>query len=264
MTQPEQFGHMEQREQQGHLTNEQLSAYLDRQVTPQEQAFFDAHLATCAQCREALAELRAAVLLLRAMPRPELSRSFVLPASFSDASNITPLPISIARQDSNGRTDRPSQSARSARVAHPTFRRAVRVMSTLAAVLGLLFVLSGLLTSVHLASGGATTASAPMYSSSTGASPARTPQASSNAATPGLSGTRTAQSLGNTEKTPAAQKTPEFKPVQPGTTTTPANQPALPPFLDLSTTEGRLSLGLVLAVLGIFGLFITRRRYRYR
>jgi hypothetical protein len=258
-------------EQRGHLTNEQLSAYLDRQITPQEQAFFDAHLASCLQCRAALAELRATVSLLRAMPRPEVPRSFALPASVSTAANITPFPGATAQQSrqpgqsANGRTGGPlhePQAAQNARIVRPAFRRTVRVVSTLVAVLGLLFVLSGLLTNVHL--GGATNSAASMTSGSSSSAeiPAQTPQASSLARTPTTFGTHKPQKLGETGATPPAQKTPEIRPVQPGTTTTPANQSALPPFFDLSTMQGRLTLGLALVVLGIFGWFITRRRYR--
>ena len=279
MTQPgdrEHNEYMEQRGQQGrqqHLTNEQLSAYLDRQITPQEQASFDAHLASCAQCRDALAELRATVLLLRAMPRSEVPRSFTLPASVSNdssvptASNITPFPTPSARQTNrgtNGRAGQPlhePQAGRRTRVVRPAFRRTVRVMSTLVAVLGLLFVLSGLLTNVHL-SGSNTAGSAPSASSSSAELPAQTPQASSLSRTPSVFGTHKPQKLGETGATPPVQQTPEVHPVTPGTTTTPAIQPALSPFFDLSTAQGRLTLGLALLVLGLFGWFISRRRYR--
>lgn len=262
--------------QQEHLTNEQLSAYLDRQITSQEQASFDAHLASCAQCRDALAELRATVLLLRAMPRPEAPRSFTLPTSVSSvssvptASNITPFPTPAARQanhDTNGRAGRPGrplhqpQAARGSRVIRPAFRRTVRVMSTFVAVLGLLFVLSGLLTNVHLGASNSA-GSAPSASSSSAELPAQTPQASSLSRTPSVFGTKKPQNLGEDGTTPPVQQKPEVRPVHPGTTTSPANQPVLSPFFDLSTTQGRLTLGLALLVLGIFGWFISRRRYR--
>lgn len=278
MTQPEHSGqseHMERMKQrgqqrnQGHLTNEQMSAYLDRQITPQEQAFFDAHLASCQQCRTSLAELRATVSLLRAMPSPELPRSFALPASVSTASNVTPFPDAAAQQArqqglrANGRDGsrlHEPQDSRNARVVRPAFRRTVRVMSTLVAVLGLLFVLSGLLTNVHL--GGATNSAASMTSGSSSSPeiPAQTPQASSLARTPSVFGTKIPQKLGETGATPPTQLSPKDNSVQHGTTTTPANQAALPPFFDLSTTQGRLTLGLTLLVLGLFGWFISRQR----
>lgn len=282
MTQPEHSGHMEHRKQREHLTIEQLSAYLDRQITSPEQASFDAHLASCAQCRDALAELRATVLLLRAMPRPEAPRSFTLPASISNvssvptASNITPFPMPAARQarqtrqanqDTNGRVGSPGrplhepQAARGTRVVRPAFRRTVRVMSTLVAVLGLLFVLSGLLSNVHLGASNSA-GSAPSASSSSAELPAQTPQASSLSRTPSIFGTKKPQKLGETGTTPPVQQKPEVRPVHPGTTTTPANLPMLSPFFDLSTMQGRLTLGLALVVLGIFGWFISRRRYR--
>ena len=66
--------------QQEHLTTEQLSAFLDKQLTPQEQAFFDAHMQSCSRCQNALGELRRTVVLLHALPQPSLPRSFTLPA----------------------------------------------------------------------------------------------------------------------------------------------------------------------------------------
>ena len=77
--------------QQGHLTTEQLSASLDKQLTPQEQAFFDAHLHTCVRCQHALTELRRTVALLHAMPQPVLPRSFTLPTT------IAPIQIQTVR-----------------------------------------------------------------------------------------------------------------------------------------------------------------------
>ncbi len=63
-----------------HPTIEQLSALLDQQLAPQEQATCDAHLRTCQQCQHTLLNLRQTVALLHALPKPELPRSFVLPA----------------------------------------------------------------------------------------------------------------------------------------------------------------------------------------
>src|SRR5438270_13480242 len=79
-----------QHEHPGHLTTEQLSAFLDKQLTLQEQAFFDAHLQVCSQCQQALAELRRTVVLLRAMPRIDVPRSFTLPTV------IRPVPLRSA------------------------------------------------------------------------------------------------------------------------------------------------------------------------
>jgi anti-sigma factor RsiW len=136
--------------QQEHLTTEQLSAFLDKQLTPQEQAFFDAHLQSCQHCQAVLAELRGTVALLHAMPQPSLPRSFTLPAGLSQMPaarpRLQPLPV---------------QQRRAPRYV---LRRTVRAFSTLAAAIAVLFILSGLLANVHLGAGGArTTASAPSY-----------------------------------------------------------------------------------------------------
>src|SRR5579864_8265860 len=81
--------------QQEHLTTEQLSAFLDKQLTPQEQAFFDAHLQSCQRCQHVLAELRGTVALLHAMPQPPLPRSFTLPVGITQepAAHPQPLPM---------------------------------------------------------------------------------------------------------------------------------------------------------------------------
>lgn len=64
-----------------HLTDEVLSAYLDDSPTsllPMARAYTDAHLAECAECRTALADLEATLSMLRALPQVELRRSFIL------------------------------------------------------------------------------------------------------------------------------------------------------------------------------------------
>lgn len=50
-----------------HLT-EQLSAYLDRNLTPEEAATVAEHLAECTECRGTLDDLQAVRSLLRAVP----------------------------------------------------------------------------------------------------------------------------------------------------------------------------------------------------
>src|SRR5207302_4912786 len=123
-----------QHEHHGHLITGQLSAYLDKQLTPQEQAAIDAHISTCPPCQQALVELRSTVALLRAMPSVDVPRSFTLPAP------IRPVPVQAARVN----TEPPRRQP----VPHYRLRRAVRAVSTLAAVLGFLFILSGFLTNV--------------------------------------------------------------------------------------------------------------------
>jgi hypothetical protein len=64
-----------------HLAIEVLSAYLDNALPAADRAHADAHLATCAVCRQELRELTATVALLRALPEPRPRRSFQLSPS---------------------------------------------------------------------------------------------------------------------------------------------------------------------------------------
>lgn len=61
-----------------HLHIEQLSAYLDGQVRPDERRRIEAHLAACEACRRELAGLRQTVALVRALPRVPVPRAFTL------------------------------------------------------------------------------------------------------------------------------------------------------------------------------------------
>jgi len=132
----------------------------------------------------------------------------------------------------------------------------VRAVSTLAAVLALIFILSGILPPIHFGGGEAT--------SSAGSVPAATNQrAASNSAPTPATTFGSAQAADGT-KTPV--QTPKSTPAATARSsihsgTSPAVQPpTLPPFLDLSRPEGRLALGALLLVLGIIGLVVTRRR----
>jgi anti-sigma factor RsiW len=62
-------------------THDNLSAYLDGELSERERQRVERHLAQCAACRDELASLRATVTLLRQAPRQPLPRSFVLPPS---------------------------------------------------------------------------------------------------------------------------------------------------------------------------------------
>jgi anti-sigma factor RsiW len=242
-----------QHEHRGHLTTEQLSAFLDKQLTPQEQAFFDAHLQACSQCQQALAELRRTVALLRAMPRVDVPRSFTLPTG------IRPIPIESGRVN--------TEPPRRQRVGYYMLQRSVRAVSTLAAVLGFLFIVSGLLANVHfgVAGGGASSAS-PAYNriNSTAVGTTKTNSGSSS---PNAVETRSAsQQAGTPTKTPvAAQATPTPTSASNTSPAPPADQtPMVPPALDPSQPQGRLSLGLLLLLFSIIGLLTTRRRRNLR
>ncbi len=60
-----------------HVTDN-LSAYLDNRLRPKERARFEAHLRTCAQCRQDLRSLQYSIGLLKQMPVMRAPRSFAL------------------------------------------------------------------------------------------------------------------------------------------------------------------------------------------
>lgn len=234
-------------QQDEHLTTEQLSAFLDKQLSPPEQAVFDAHLASCQQCQSRLADLRLTVALVRALPQEEVPRSFVLPSRLAPvAERSTPRPARVT----------PVPQQRGARVY--VLQRTVRVVSTLAAVLALIFILSGILPFLQFGGGGASTASE--------AVPSNQSAASHSANTPHVQGTTTFGSAQAADGTKTPVPTPKRTPAatarsKTDTGTISTVQPStLPPFLDLSRPEGRLALGALLLVLGITGLVVTRRR----
>ena len=55
----------------------ELSAYIDGALAPTAHAAVEEHLVTCALCRAHLAELRATVSLMHALPDPVPSRRLV-------------------------------------------------------------------------------------------------------------------------------------------------------------------------------------------
>jgi len=232
-------------QQNEHLTTEQLSAFLDKQLSPAERAVFDAHLASCQQCPKQAGRFTAdscpgACIATGGGPplfRSTQQVSTCCRTPYPRPATITPVP-----------------QRRGARVS--VLQRTVRAVSTLAAVLALIFILSGILPPIHFGGGEAT--------SSAGSVPAATNQrAASNSAPTPATTFGSAQAADGT-KTPV--QTPKSTPAATARSsihsgTSPAVQPpTLPPFLDLSRPEGRLALGALLLVLGIIGLVVTRRR----
>ncbi|HEY0583374.1 MAG TPA: hypothetical protein VGE94_14410, partial [Chloroflexota bacterium] len=64
-----------------HLTDEQVSAFIDAQLAPEEAALVGDHLAACLLCQEHADDLRSLVAVLGGLPELELPRDFALPAS---------------------------------------------------------------------------------------------------------------------------------------------------------------------------------------
>ena len=232
-----------------HLTTEQLSAFFDKQLSPEEQSVFDAHMSTCQQCQRNLADLRLTVALLRAMPEEEVPRSFVLPTA------LAPVPVRTIRQDTTI-----TPIARTQKARFNTLRRSVRAVSALAAVLALVFIISGLLPPLRFGANESATTAAPV-SSSGASNPSHAP-----VSTPNIQKTNVDQSHER-----AASTTPSAVASQtPGPTGTatpkagavnPTDQgPTVLPAIDFSQPVVRLSLGVLLLALSIIVLVVTRRR----
>jgi Putative zinc-finger len=236
-----------------HLTTEELSAFLDRQLSPTEQEACKAHLESCQQCQRALASLQQTVSLLRAMPQPTAPRSFTL------SPGVTYLQEPAARQVGSTKP--------AARRRWPSYaQRSLRALSTIAAVIGFIFLLSGLLPMLQH-SGAIMTPSTSSGSQTESNSPSQAPHASATL-NPNQNATANAA---NSAPTPGAPSTPHTS--QPGSTPAVAvktpqaqhskntqNQSQAPPIIDLNTPLARQELGLALLIIGIIGILITRRR----
>ena len=227
-----------------HLTITQLSTLLDGQLSLEEREFSDAHLATCEQCQQELESLRQTKMLLRALPRPVLPRSFTLPISTQQIEispapvpSVTPI-IPIADYRSTPRPEQTSSRSNRHRGSYYT-QTALRTIGTLAAMVGLVLLLSSLIPFIN------------------------------------GSGHQTANNGNNGTTLPATRQATPTGPILPnlrGTTVTHPHTPPrltqpstsshtfLPPVLDVSTLEGRAFYGALLFILGIVGLIAGRRR----
>jgi hypothetical protein len=239
-----------------HPTTEQLSAFLDGQLSPDEQSQWDVHIKTCEQCQQELADLRLTVKLLRALPQPELPRSFTLPVD----APVTPIAAYSASRAERGTAQR--------RRAWPVaLRTAARSFCAIAAVLGIFLLASVLLTArpqmgatVSRSNPSSVSSGSSASSGSVNAPAAATPQAATHkqtAETPEITPTASS-AMGPYAVTPAS-------PHQSGQASPPANplQPVLA-FFDVSTAGGRAMLGLLLLVLGIVGFILLRLRPKER
>lgn len=252
-----------------HLTTEQLSALLDKQLSPQEQAEFNAHMQTCQQCQKVLAELKQTVALLRALPQPLLPRSFVLPATVArqqeqHAEAVQPMhPIHHVHPITTT-----TRRTRRHRLGHFA-RRSVQTLSTLAAVIGIVFILSSFVASFpHNGESTASTGSSagPVNSPATQEpkiSSHTTPNKGSPGATcgqsspvPGPCGTQspsTAKPLQNQTATGAGNGTPQV-------TSRESQKQANSSPIDLNSPQVHLGIGVILLLIGVLGVVLTRKR----
>src|SRR4051812_42811314 len=74
---------LEDESSRNHLSDEELSAYLDQSLSSRERTSASAHIASCSRCSEELHRLGATSLLLRSLPEPRPARSFQLPVDFA-------------------------------------------------------------------------------------------------------------------------------------------------------------------------------------
>jgi hypothetical protein len=232
----------------GHLSTGQLSASFDTQLSPQEQAVFDAHISACQQCQNKLSDLRLTAALLHALPEEEVPRSFVLP------DNVSILPDRTIRQEAPvtalPQRQRPQRSV---------LRRSVRIVSTLAAVLALCFIISGMLPLLYSGTGNSATSTA---TNSTMA------PVDHGATTPGVHQPSSAfPSEGSAATTPPTETAHSLSPN--GTATAPSSSdhstnqgqsPAIPLIIDFSQPLVRLGAGVFVLALSIIVLIVTRRR----
>jgi len=230
--------------QEQHLTTARLSALIDGQLSPEEQAQSETHLHDCAVCQQQLAELRQTVSLLHALPQPELPRSFTLPTTEPALAPRVP------------RTARPLAPVTSLphRNGWPAYvTSAVRYASTLAAVIGIAFLLSGLFgTVIQLGGSGHTTstdgASTPSDNKSSTTLPQNVPHV-----------------VGTEYRGMTPSPTPATKQAATGSDKsrhTPVQQNPLQSLLtlfDVSMGGTRAIIGIVLLVLGIIGFIMVRR-----
>lgn len=74
---------LRQTNRDGHLGDELLGRLVDGDLTPEDRRHAEAHLATCAGCRESRDALRSTVALLHGLPSPRPARSFQLAPAYA-------------------------------------------------------------------------------------------------------------------------------------------------------------------------------------
>jgi hypothetical protein len=224
---------------------EQLSAYLDGELAPDDRAALETHLVTCPACQAELDDLRGLRAMLRAMPAPALPRSFMLPDE-----GAVPQPITARRTASLSPARTASRGPRITEWAGglvASFGLALLLGSALAAH-------GGITASTALAPAGTSYNSQMNNGTPKGTTPSND-QAHTPATTTGGASTPGATS------TPVATSAPgaaTFTPTRPGPngTAAPVSTSAVPPLLPI----GGAGLFIGGAVVFVVGRTNAKRR----
>ncbi len=238
---------MEHREHQWEQQREQLSALLDQQLNEQERAALEAHVQQCRACQAELASLRRNKSLLHALPQPALPRSFTV--SLEGSTQNTPAQARQARQPTPAPAHRPTPLPRSSAPRRRRPAQVIQWLSAIAAVLGLVILLSSAVATFAPHGGYATSAAPVSNQSAAGGTARQTP-----APTPPLSHP--------TSNTMPTQDTPvEVHPTLPATPVqnTPTSGPSVgSPDTTSSPLVSVTGLGVLLLLLSICGFVIAR------
>ncbi|WP_069805418.1 anti-sigma factor family protein [Thermogemmatispora onikobensis] len=237
---------------QEHPTLEQLSAYLDGALSSEEEAFCAAHLPHCASCRSELAGLRLTRDLLRTLPRATPPRTFTLTPELLDSTSTSSTPARSATASPEvapSLLPRQQRPAAGARAGQPRLRRFVRALSTLAAVIALALLLSGLLVTLH---GGGSSSSMSTAIQQAPAASTASPAAQQDRAATAAASTVEPHGLRPSSAATPASTSPTFGSQRERSPT--ASLGAI-----LSAPVLLLLLGSLLLIASLVGLLLTRR-----
>jgi len=239
-----------------HLTTEQLSDFLSGEVSVQEQVQWESHLKNCPLCQQELASLRQVVAMLHALPSPVLPRSFVLSLETVETAEPVALPVASVPT--------PISSTRRG-TWKPYIRVVMRTVSTIAAVIGVVFLLSALLAGVG--GGGMSTAM-----NSTGAVKTSAPHSDTvdpRTSAPSNGATATSQAKGTPtfasgRATPTLPSAASLQPTQSVESTFNNQQgtssSAWFSIFTQSAPTARLGVGMLLIIFGIMGFVLFKRQ----
>jgi hypothetical protein len=217
---------------------EQLSAYIDGELSAAERAELERHIPGCPECQEALGELRRVHDLLAALPMPKAPRSFALPLD-------TYLPTRSAQSSPQGVTTRRSRAG------------LIQWAGAIAATIGLFLLLGGVATALLPSNSTAYKAASGGADSSLTSAQSQTPAATtSSQRTPDFNSTQPPQVGG--KSTPGAVATPSVTatPKSSATSVSPQNAGGEPDIPVLPITGG----GLLVLGAGVYILGRARRR----